>query len=143
MKPFRYAVVLYALLASGCVVLGPPLVSGTLLLQARIAASQPEGTVVVTGGPVIYRALRFEVEGTPVVIYRLLIVYRDGERDDLHVNWVVNRGRWTRGLDLAHRERPIESVILYYRPVAERGGGEKEQRGESGQVATVRVFGLQ
>ncbi len=136
-------IVLGTLLASSCVVLSPAVVPGTLLLQARITESQPEGTVVVAGGPAAYRALHFEVEGNPVVIYRVVVTYRTGEREDLPVNWVVARGRWTRALDLREHDRAIQNVTLYYRPAQERGGGEKDRLGAATEVATVRVFGVQ
>ena len=138
-----FAIGLATLLVSGCVTYGiPGLVSGIFLVQASISAVEPEGTVVLATRPGAYRALRFEVEGPPVVIYRVVVIYRNGNREDRPVNWVVDRGRWNRAMDLGDRGHEVERVMLYYRPFSQRGNGEVRQYQE-GQADVVRVYGVE
>ncbi len=138
------AIGLATLLVSGCITYGMPgLVSGVFLVQARIVAAETEGTIVLVPRPAAYRALRFEVEGPPVIIYRVVIIYHDGFREDLPVSWVVDRGRWDRSLDLGARGRPVERVMLYFRPSSQRGHEENGHRYQEAQADVVRVYGVE
>jgi hypothetical protein len=117
----------------GCLVVPVPArMAGVFVVRGNIVADGPHVEVLSMGGGV-FRALRFEVGDNPVLVYRVVVFYRDGEREDFPVNWVFTRGDWERTVELdSYYGRRVESVDIYYRPA----------RGYLGRPAYISVYGI-
>jgi hypothetical protein len=137
------AIGIASLSLTGCLTYGVPgFVSGVFLVQAQIAPREAGSTILVSPRPGAYRALRFVVEGPPVLIYRVVVFYRDGYREDLPVNWVVNQGRWDHAMSLGGRDRAVERVMLYYRPLGQERRGDNGRGYQEARADVVRVYGV-
>lgn len=69
-----------------------------------------------------FRAIRLEVGGNDVFIESLMVVYGNGERDQLAVRAAIRQGTATPPLDLRGDRRAIERIELIYRAVPNHRG---------------------
>lgn len=112
--------------------MGPPGVfPWVFLVRTRIELGEGPRVIVFPKSAGAYRMLRIVVEGSPVVVYRVVLVYRSGDQDDLPVNWVFREGDWARVLRVRGAGRPIQQVIVYSRPL----------EGHEGERPVINVYG--
>lgn len=79
-----------------------------------------------------YSKLMFVVEENDLHIYKLIVIYGNGEKDEIQVKHYFKEGDRSRILDLEGKERQIKKITFYYKTV----GNKREGR------AHVKVFGL-
>jgi hypothetical protein len=117
----------------GCLIVPVPARrSGIFVVRGDFIADGPHVQVLSLGGGV-YRALRFEAGENPVIVYRIVVLYRNGERVDYPVNWAFTRGDWDRTVQIdSYYGRRVDSVQVYYRPAS----------GFEGRQAFISVYGL-
>ncbi len=130
-KRFLLLIALVPALLAGCMVLpGPPFVGARLIVEhSFVPRDEPD---VIVFPSVLYAGIRFEVQGPPVIVNRVIVTYANGEREDMAVNWRFGHGDWQRELRLRAGDRHIRNVAVYWKP----------ERGYEGRKATVRVFGV-
>lgn len=91
------------------------------------------GTVDFTGADDIYGALRFEVEGSPVVIYALRVDLADGNAFAPTRELAFGGAEWSRDVNLPGKtQRAIDAIAFNY----------KSPGGAAG-AATIRILGRQ
>jgi Protein of unknown function (DUF2541) len=62
-----------------------------------------------------FRKIKLKVEGSPVEIKSLHVVYGNGEPDKLEVRDHIHAGGETRSIDLNGGDRVIKKVIIWYK----------------------------
>ena len=119
-----------AAVLSGCATFGVVAVRG-VILASPVVVLRDEPHLIVLPPQGYYRALQLEVTGAPVIVYRVVIQYANGEREVRNVNWAFRGGRAVQDLRLAGDRRRVRDITVYTRP-------------EGTQVAraTIRVRGL-
>jgi hypothetical protein len=80
-----------------------------------------------------FRALQIRVDYAAVEFRHVVVHYSNGTSEEVQVRQKIRAGGSTRDIDLAGRDRAIESVELWY----ERGNYGRRQR------PRVRLFGFE
>lgn len=118
---------------SGCMVLDEPVVvRGEILASPVIVVRDEPHVIVLPERGAFYRSLQFEVEGAPVIVYRIVIEYSSGEREVRDVHWAFGSGRVVEAVRLSGDRRVVRNVTVYTRP----------ENGRAAGTATIRVRGL-
>ena len=84
--------------------------------------------IVVTAYEGFFRKIAFKVSGNSVEIFKLVVVYGNGDRDEIPVKWLFKKGDWSRIIDLEGNRRIIRKIIFFYRSVGKRRRGKAEIR---------------
>jgi hypothetical protein len=79
-----------------------------------------------------FRSLYFLVENNDIEIFNLVIVFGNGERQNIDTRLIFNEGSRSRVIDLNGGERRIESIQFTYKTVGDRHEGK----------ARVAVYGV-
>ena len=91
------------------------------------------GSVDFTGGDQLYGALRFDVEGSPVVLYGLRVDLADGAAFAPQRELVFGAGQWSREVNIPGKaQRAIDAIAFNYKSP---GGGAGS--------AKIRLYGRQ
>ena len=91
-------------------------------LGSRIVSYKTDfDEIYVTAREGSFKAIKLEVSKAAVDFDRVVVVYRNGQRERLHIRNIIPAGGQTRVLDLAGRNRIINRVIFYYRTPAHQG----------------------
>jgi len=89
-------------------------------------------TIPVTAKEGVFRAIIFKVTGNDVEIFKVTLVYGNGDIDDIPVKWIFKEGDRSRLIDLEGEKRFIKKITFLYKTVGEVDDGK----------ATVKVLGL-
>jgi len=133
---------------AGCLITGEAVGDEGLLFFGSLSVDNGSGLIVIPEAPRWhYHRIRIAASAYPVVVDRIVIVYRDGGQASFGVGWqFTDRIRFH---DLRVRsDRPVQEVRVFQSPVrhgrqklkGERG--ENEERGYAGPVS-FRIYGLQ
>jgi hypothetical protein len=147
-----FALAAVILTLAGCLITGESVRDGGLLLFGSVSVVNDRAAIVIPqASQRHYRSLRIVASSYPVQIYRIVIVYRDGEAVSYAVGW-----RFTdriRQHDLRLRsDRAVREVRIYQQPVRppadrhdrRRGKGEGPRPGGGpGGPVYFRIYGLQ
>ncbi len=149
------AVVLAAIILTlaGCLITGSAVGDGGLLFFGSLSVDNGRGVIILPEAPQRhYRSIRIAASSYPVQVYRVVIVYWDGDEASYVVGW-----RFTERVsyhDLHVRtDRAVREVRIYQRPVGpatdkhgqrkwKGEGGKEDERGPRGPVV-FRIYGLQ
>lgn len=77
-----------------------------------------------------FKAVQFRVKGASVDFHKVVIVYGNGNRQEVELRHSIPAGGMTRAIDLAGNERIIKEIHFWYDANTIRG-----------RKALVRVFG--
>ncbi len=80
-----------------------------------------------------FRRIGFRVEGNDVEIFRVVVEFASGGKQDIATRLVFDEGERSRVIDLRGGKRAIRSVAFSYRTVGRLAEGR----------ATVRLFGIE
>lgn len=89
-------------------------------------------TILVTAKEGRFRAILFKVTDNDVEIFKVIVTYSNGDKDDIPVKWIFKEGDRSRLINLEGNKRFIKKITFYYKTVGEEEEGK----------ATVNVFGL-
>jgi len=108
-----------------------------VLLGSRLVDFQVDHDEIVVGSiRGSFRKLRFHVAKNDVEIFDLVLVYANGERDNVPVKLIFNEQERSRIIDLEGRRRRLQRIIFNYRSLGSWVEGNAEVRAE------VTVFGI-
>ena len=79
-----------------------------------------------------FRSLFFLVEKNDIELFNLVVVFENGERQNIDARLIFNEGSRSRLIDLNGRERRIKSIQFTYKTVGTRQEGK----------ARVTVYGV-
>jgi len=103
-----------------------------LLGVRRVDFKADRDEIIVTRTEGIFRKIAFKVSENAIEIFKLVIVYGNGDRDEIPVKWIFKKGDWSRIIDLEGNRRIIKKIIFYYKTVGKIRKGKAE----------VKVFGI-
>jgi hypothetical protein len=110
---------------------GPP---GTWCSLGKITAGRDRDhdTIVIKGSNDEFRALKFKVKDSPINIYRMVVNYDNGSREDINTRNEIPKGGESRNIDLrGSGKRSLKKVEFWY-----------EYTGLLNGKADVKLFGL-
>ncbi|MEL6695562.1 MAG: hypothetical protein AAFP89_04940 [Bacteroidota bacterium] len=62
----------------------------------------------------VFSGLKLKITGSPINLHRVIVHYRNGQKQSLNVRMNIPRGGETRVLDLKGNKRVIQKVVFYY-----------------------------
>jgi hypothetical protein len=90
--------------------------------RKKVSAHLDHDVLYVGGHRGLFTKLRFKVTGNHLELYRMRVVYANGQWDELPAGWFVPQGSITRMIDLAGNRRRIDEIhFLYSHPVNFKG----------------------
>lgn len=102
-----------------------------LFLGERLVNDRQDHDIVtVTAARGDFSAIQIRVKGAAVDFHRVIIVYGNGNRQEVELRNTIGAGRNSRVIDLAGNERIIKHIEFWY-----------DARTIKGRKALVRVFG--
>lgn len=96
----------------------------------KVTFKQDYDEIVVTAREGTFRALKLMVEDGPIEVDHIVVHYRRGRPEELHVRENIPAGGETRVLDLRGSDRVIRRVVFYYKST-----------NLEGRRATVTLYG--
>jgi hypothetical protein len=99
--------------------------------EANVDGQRDHDNIVVTAAKGEYRAIQIRVEKAPIEFDRVIVHYRDGVSEPIHIRKVIPNGGQTRAIDLPGDRRIIESVEFWY-----------SRASISSRKPKIRLFGL-
>ncbi len=139
--------VLMAILAAailglaGCLITGEAVGDDGLLFFGSLSVDNDRGVLVVPETPRWhYHRIRIAASYYPVLVNRVVIVYRDGGEDSFAVGWRFSDRVPYHDLRL-RSDRVVREVRVFQSPVQRRMGDERHERGAAGPVS-FRIYGM-
>jgi hypothetical protein len=140
--------VLMAMLAAavlglaGCLITGEAVGDDGLLFFGSLSVDNDRGILVIPETPRWhYHRIRIAASYYPVLVNRIVIVYRDGGEDSYAVGWRFSDRVPYHDLRV-RSDRAVREVRVFQSPVQRnRMGGKKHERGPAGPVS-FRIYGM-
>jgi len=82
--------------------------------QAHVDGQQDHDRIHVGKDKGRFHALQIRVKEAPIRFERVVVHYGNGSEETLHIREVIRAGDQTRAIQLAGRERFIESLEVWY-----------------------------
>ncbi|MEL6132924.1 MAG: hypothetical protein AAFR59_06125 [Bacteroidota bacterium] len=70
--------------------------------------------ILVTAREGTFSGLKLRVTGSPINLHKVIVHYRNGQKQVLNVRMNIPRGGETRVLDLKGNKRVVQKVVFYY-----------------------------
>jgi len=99
--------------------------------EANVDGSRDHDEIAVIGPRGEFRAIHIRVQKAPIEFDRVVVHYRDGDSEPIHIRNRIPAGGHTRAIDLPGNRRVIRSVEFWY------GRASRSPR-----KPKVRLFGM-
>ncbi len=131
MKTKTILFVLLALLLSSQAEAQPRNKKAVFLGERLVNDRLDRDEVIVTGARGDFKAIQIRVKGASVDFHKVIIVYGNGQRQEVEMRHTIPAGGTSRAIDLVGDERVIRKIEFWYDANTIRG-----------RKAVVRVFGI-